>query len=61
MNMDLITLEEATQMSQTKIECEIGKKKRALEALGLSEEDASRFIASVISLGVAANNKKENL
>ena len=54
----LIALDEARKMSDTMITVEIGKINQELEKLGLSKEEAEDIVASSISLGVAAYEKK---
>ena len=57
MSKKLITLEEANELSVEKIELAIGVKGLQLVELGMSEDEAKIFAASLINLGKALANK----
>lgn len=57
MSKKLITLEEANELSVEKIELAVGAKGLQLVELGMSEDEAKFFAASLINLGKALANK----
>ena len=57
MSKKLITLEEANELSVEKIELAVGVKGLQLVELGMSEDEAKIFAASLINLGKALANK----
>lgn len=57
MSKKLITLEEANELSVEKIELAVGAKGLQLVKLGMSEDEAKIFAASLINLGKALANK----
>lgn len=52
-----VTIMETRKMSKKKIEVELGKRAKKLEELGMTHEDACRFISGIMNLGIAAQEK----
>ena len=53
-----VTIMETRDMSKTKIKVELGKRVEKLEELGMSHEEACRFVSGIMNLGIAAQEKK---
>ena len=48
---------ETRQMSKSKLQTEIGKCTKQIEELGMSYEDACKFVSSIMNLGIAIQEK----
>lgn len=48
---------ETRQMSKSKLQTEIGKCTKQIEELGMSHEDACKFVSSIMNLGIAIQEK----
>lgn len=53
------TVIEARKMTEQKLETEIGKCALKLETIGMSHAEACQFVATVMSLGIAIQEKKK--
>ena len=53
------TVIEARKMTEQKLVIEIGKCALKLETIGMSHEEACQFVATVMSLGIAMQEKKK--
>lgn len=53
------TVIEARKMTERKLETEIGKCSLKLETIGMSHAEACQFVATVMSLGIAIQEKKK--
>lgn len=54
-----VTIMETREMSNNRINIEIGKRIKKLEELGMSHEDACGFISGIMNLGIAAHEKAQ--
>lgn len=55
--MNVLTVDEARQLSDMQLNVEIGKRCEQLEKLGMSFDEAVSFVATLLSLGGAATER----
>lgn len=61
MKINNIRIDEARNMTEQRIQMEIGKRSLFLrENLGMDNEGASEFLCSVMNLGIALQEKSNN-
>ena len=55
---EIINLKDAMEMSESKLQVEIGKRSKFLkEEFGMNPEDAANFVSSLLNLGAAIDKK----
>lgn len=52
-----LTIEETRAMTMKHIECELGKRAKKLEELGMTHDEACAFVSGIMNLGIAAQEK----
>lgn len=55
--LEFINVAQAKSMSEQSLKIEIGKRARYLNEIGMDPDEAENFVASLLSIGAAVNEK----
>lgn len=61
MENKMFTLAETREMSESRLQTEIGKCAKRLDELGMDHEDACNLVSTIMNLGVALQEKWNKL
>lgn len=54
------TIMETREMSEDRLQMEIGKCAKQIESLGMEHEDVYALVSSIMNLGIAIHEKNQN-